>query len=238
MKNKLMAGASLLATLIVGQQAHANAWQVGFSGPGVSARITFTGVADVSPPDPNPNCGTAGNNPCRHDPAGGYMLTGISGTFTDTNAGINNAAITALVPISPTNERDLVFDPAVPTSLSYIDFTNESPPGAGLSYDDLFFPGGNPIDCDYPFDGTLLDVFGAAFTVTGGDTVVLWGDGDFLFGPLTYGVGVTDGTNELDYQFSGLSSVPEPQSLWLLASGLLLLGVPFWRRANRRRPTI
>ena len=231
MNNKLMAGASLLVLLMMGQQAHANKWTVGFTGAGVNARITFTGVPNVEPPDPNPLCGTPGQNPCRHDPPGAYMLTGISGSFSDSNIGIHNASITGLIPISPTNERDVVFDPAVPTSLSYIDFTNENPPGAGLSYNNLFFPDGNPIDCDYPFSGTLLDVFGAAFTISGGDTVVLWGDGDFLFGPLTYGVGVVDAslTNELDYQFAGISA-PEPDALWLLAPGMLLLALPAWRR--------
>jgi hypothetical protein len=80
--NKIIAGASLLTVLIVGQQAHAKAWLFGFTGAGVSAQITFTGVPDVSPPDPNPNCGMSGQNPCRSDPAGGFMLTGISGTFS------------------------------------------------------------------------------------------------------------------------------------------------------------
>lgn len=162
---------------------------------------------------------------------GAFMLIGISGTFSDSSIGINNATITGLVPISPANERDPQFDPLVPTSLSFIDFTDENPPAVvGLSYDNLFFPGGNPIDCDYPHSGTLLDVFGAAFTVSGGDTVVLWGDGDLNYGPLTYGVGVTNGVERLDYKFAGISSVPEPASFWLFAPGLLLLGVPAWRR--------
>ena len=49
MKNKYLAGASLLATLIVAQQAHATAWQVGFIGAGVDAHIVFTGVPNFAP---------------------------------------------------------------------------------------------------------------------------------------------------------------------------------------------
>jgi hypothetical protein len=202
-----------------------------FSGQGVSGTMALTASPNVSRPDPNPNCGTAGQNACRSDPAGAYMITSINGTFTDTNIGITNASITGLIPISPTNERDPVFDPLVPTSLSYVDYANESPPGAGLSYNNLFFPTGSPIDCDYPFDGTLLDVFGLAFTIAGGDQVVFWGDGNYQFGPLTYGAGVTDGTNLLDYQFSGVSAaLPEPGSIALLATGML--GLLAWRKRS------
>ena len=62
--------------------------------------------------------------------------------------------------------------------------------------------------------------------------MVVWGDGNYQGGPLTYGVGVTDGTNELDYQFSGVSaSVPEPGSIGLLGVGVL--GLLAWRRESR-----
>ncbi len=68
--------------------------------------------------------------------------------------------------------------------------------------------------------------------------MVVWGrDGDYLGGPLTYGVGVTDGTNELDYHFSGVSaSVPEPGSVGLLGVGLL--GLLAWRRKPRAALTL
>lgn len=65
-------------------------------------------------------------------------------------------------------------------------------------------------------------MFGVAFTIAGGDSVVLWGDGNLEFGPLTYGAGITDGKDELDYRFSGLSiTLPEPGSALLLGAGLL-----------------
>jgi hypothetical protein len=227
-----LGAASLIVALAVGQPARAAVWLLDFQGPGVSGNVAITAVPNVSPTDPNPNCGTPGNNACRTDPAGAYMITSITGTFSDSNTPtpIVNANITGLVPINPTNERDATFDPLVPASLSYIDYANETIQGSGaLSYNNLFFPDGSPIDCAYPFSGTLLDVFGAAFTIVGGDTVDFWGDGNYGYGPLTYGVGVTDGTNELDYQFSGISAaVREPGSVWLLASGLL--GVLAWRQ--------
>ena len=231
MRNVILAAASVIAVSAACQQARADVWTVVFSGDGVSGTMSLTASPNVSPPDPNPNCGTP--NACRSDPAGAYVITSIKGTFTDTNIGITNASITGLIPISPTNERDPVFDPLVPTSLSYVDYANEATQGGGLSYNNLFFPTGSPIDCNYPFDGTLLDVFGVAFTIAGGDQVVFWGDGNYQFGPLTYGAGVTDGTNRLDYQFSGVSAaLPEPGSIALLATGIL--GLLAWRKRSSR----
>lgn len=195
-----------------------------FGGLGFSASGTIAVEPSVSPPDPNPLCGTPGENPCRADPPGAWRITGVTGTFSDARIGIFNAAFTGVVPISPTNEHDPVFDPLVPSSLSYLD--------AGLSYNDLFFPDGSPIDCAYPFFGTFLDVFGAAFTIDGGRIVNVWGDGNVPGEGLTYGVAVAQGTSVLDYQFDGVDAgVPEPVSIALFGAGLA--GAGMLRRRKR-----
>jgi PEP-CTERM motif-containing protein len=226
MRASIPAIGAFLAVAAFGMQAHATQAVFSFSGGPFSGSGVFTIAPNISPPDPNPLCGTAGANPCRADPAGAYAITGVSGTFSDSNLGISNAAITGLVPINPANERDPTFDPLVPTSLSFVDYSG--PPAAGaLTYNNLFFPGGSPIDCNYPFSGTFLDVFGAAFTVAGGYTVNLWGDGDEPVIGNTYGVGVTNGVSQLDYQFdgvSGVASVPEPRAWALMLMGFGGLG--------------
>lgn len=229
MKAKIPALGVLIAASTFGLAAHAAVVTFSFSGAGVSGAGVFTAIPNIAPPDPNPACGTTGNNPCRTDPPGAYAITSITGTFTDAAAGLSNAAITGLIPIHPANERDPAFDPLVPSSLSFFDLVPHVPgPNGAFSYNNLFFPGGSPIDCDFPFTGTFVDVFGMAFTVAGGFAVNLWGDGNELGpGTTTYGVRVTDGKTLLVDQFDGVNavaSIPEPSTWMFMLIGLGGLG--------------
>jgi len=224
--------ASSFAALVSGQQAQAGVLlqrQFIFQGMGVSGNFEITAAPNgVGSTDPNLTCGQPGNDPCRADPPNAYKITDITGVFSDSNTAtpIVHAKITGLVPISPTNEHDLLFDPYVPASLSFLSYAGDVSHGGSttdLSYDNLFYPQGSPVVCDWPFVGTLLDVYGVAFTIEGGYTVDFWGDGNFgEGGALTYGVGVTDGLTLLDYQFAGIS-VPEPGMATLFIAGMGLL---------------
>lgn len=232
MPRRILFAAGVAAALTFALQANAGPLDFtgpfAFSGTGISGSGTLTVGPYTAPSDPNPLCGTAGNNPCRHDPSSAYRVLSITGSVTDASLGLNDAAITGLIPANPANERDPTFDPLVPASLSFVGGTTL---GTYFSYDDLYYRDGAPIVCAFPFTGTALDPFGIAFTVTGGDTVDLWGDGNFGSGSppggyLTYGVGVLSGDKILYNQFNDVSAtfdVPEPGSGWIFAAGLLLL---------------
>ena len=242
MKTKIAALGALIAALGLGTQAHAAIFSFQASGGPFDVHGYLTVEPNVSSPDPKPLCGTPGNDACRADPAGAYRVTGITGSFTDAADGIFDASITGLIPISPSDERDPLtggpFDPLVPSSLSFLDASPVDILGGDfLSYNNLFFPTGSPIDCDFPFSGTFVDVFGVAFTVDGGYRANLWGDGD-LFGPgtTTYGVGVMNSSGILTSQFAGVSgsaaAVPEPSTWLLMLMGVGGLGYGL-RRARR-----
>jgi len=163
----------------------------------------------------------------------GYdAITDISGTFTDTTAGISGAITGLYQPISYT-----------------------APPGgspvstpAGISYDDTFYPGADsPHNCsDYPFYGGYFDVYGVAFNVTGGFVGALWSDGVIPGVGLTYAAGDSNASTLLDLPNpqgadhsapvgvpGGLTVSPEPGSLYMLGIGLLGVGIGLARRSKR-----
>jgi hypothetical protein len=215
MKHKLLAAAAVIAALASGPRAQAGVVTFKFGGAGVGGSGLLTFAPDM----------VVG------DPSGAYTITNISGTFSDSNIGLSNEAITGLVPINPVSPPH---GAPFPVSLSLFSVSNPPPGDTAISYDNLFYPDGSPITCsDYKGFGGYLDVYGVLFTLKNGDFVDLWSNGEIPGGaPLDYGVIVVDGSyTVVDSQFGGVSmAVPEPGSRWLLVTGLL--GALAWRRGS------
>jgi hypothetical protein len=217
MKIGYLALLGLAAAVAVAPDAMADEFYFSFSGNGINA----SGVLSVGQQSTN-----ASTPP-------GYEITGISGTFSDTNVNVSGAITGLASPISYVN------NPLV-SGFS-------STPG-GLSYDDLFYPAGNsPTVCyvlingvptlTYPFSGGLLDIYGVAFNIAGPGGYVgeLWSNGDVGGGPIIYAAGLANATSLVDNPNAGpdsgvppgrygsftASAVPEPGSLLLLGLGLL-----------------
>ena len=201
---RLIPAGCIIAAASLGA-ARAGSFDFNFTGSGVTGSIQLTY-------DVNPNTGVLpGTSPNPVDPIGSYIVTGISGTFSDSNIGLLNASITSIEASNPAHP-----EPAnllAPASFGFYIISHgvHTPDGTapGFSYDNLFYPGGSPqAASDYPFHGGFFDIYGLIFHTDSGKTVNLWSDGDFGGGP-TYGAGVTDGTDVLDY-VDGLVPVPEP----------------------------
>lgn len=213
MKIKGLFAGALVASLAFATQGHATTASFTLNGGGISGSGFFT----------------FGPDPVLGDPAGAFALTGVSGTFSDSNIGLIDANITGLIPIAPVVPLK---GPPFPNSFSLFTVTNPPPLDAGISYDNLFYPGGSPNVCPgYPFSGGYLDIFGALLTLDNGDTVDLYSNGGGPWPPgAIYGAIVIDPTTTIiDNVGSGITaSVPEPGSLLLLGS--FLLGAAALRR--------
>jgi hypothetical protein len=221
-----------IGCLVVASLGVAQAASFSFSiiGSGIRGDIELTYSA-------NSNTGVLpGTSPNPVDPIGSFIVTGIAGTFTDSNIGILNTAITGFVPSNPANpEHDNLL---APRSFGFHPIGNgiQTPGGVapGFSYDNLVYPGGSPqVASDYPFHGGFLDIYGVVFNTESGKSVNLWSNGDFGGGPV-YGVGVTDGLVVLDY-VNTISVVPEPTDIPVVSGVLALAGVVIFRRRASAR---
>ena len=225
LKHLFTTGCIAVASLGV---AHAGVFDFVVRGGGVLGNIELTY-------DVNPNTGVLpGTSPNPVDPLGSLIVTGVSGTFADSNISQATTAITAIEPSSPANPETMNL--LAPHSFGFFTVTHGVPvpgsaPAPGFSYDNLYYPGGSPQTAsDYPFSGGYFDIYGLVFHTASGKSVNLWSNGVFG-GTADYGVGVTDGTDVLDYVSGGvvLTAVPEPTA-WPVAAGALLATAAIVRR--------
>ncbi len=217
-KNHLVL-AALTAVLAFAPVALADGFNFSFSGGGITSSGTFT-VSSTSTP-------------------GVDEITGISGTFTDTNDGISGAITGLYQPVSYTAPQPPSYTAPPPAHASN-----------GFSYDDTFYPAGNsPNNCaDYPFFGGEFDIYGVTFDVAGGYVADLWSDGNIPGAGLIYAAGDGNATTILDDPNPTgadqsmpvgvpvtlvTSATPEPGSLVLFGIGLLGLAAMLALKGKR-----
>jgi hypothetical protein len=196
-------------TVAIAPLASADTFSFSFSGGGITSSGTLTAVLA---PDNTSGVVTPGT----------YEVTGITGTFSDTNVGISGTITGLYAPISYVTVL-------AATGSNPVAFTS-----GGLSYDDLFFPLGNsPADCPgYPFSGGDFDILGVAFDVSGGSVGEFFSNGVIPghSGPV-YAAADVNAAGLLDNPNAGgdsgpvgvlgsFTATPEPGTLFLLGGGL------------------
>jgi hypothetical protein len=217
--------AALAGLALVGQ-AHASTLPIYFSGGGVSGSLVVT-------------IGTTTD--ARFSNA--FEITGISGTFTDTNPGVDivKASVTGLQPVNNATPGDPSNVGFSPNDFSMFAVASGLPPISNgvITYDNLYWPGGaSQTAFDYPGQGNFLDIFGLAFTISSGQVVDLFSNGvRFGINPTdtnVFGVVVATPAAAVDYVANGVAaSTPEPSTWAMMLLGFAGLGFAGYRNARK-----
>ncbi len=222
MKKTLWVMAALAGMALV-SRANAATIPIQFSGPGVSGSLVLTIGTTTDAKYPN-----------------ALEVTGISGTFSDTNISpaIVNVPVGPLIPVN--NATPEVGNDLAPHDFSRFAVASGLPAvnNGFLTYDNLFWPGGAPPTAsDFDGAGGFLDIYGLMFSIGGGIVVDLFDNG---VSPTTgadyggYGVGVANSDMALDYVAGGVSaSTPEPSTWAMMLLGFTGLGFAGYRTARK-----
>ena len=222
MKKICWAGVVALAGLALVGQAHAATMPFAFSdGMGVSGSLVIT-------------FGTATDGKY---PTTGFEITGVSGTFTDTKIGIENAAVTSLVPINHATPLDVPTSELAPDDFSHFAVANGLPDESRgfITYDNLFWPGGAPPTASaFPGGGSVLDIYGLMFTV-GADTAIDLFSGGVGFTPpgLEFGAVIANHDTLLDSVSNIALSTPEPSTWAMMILGFVGLSFAGYRSSRK-----
>lgn len=203
--------------------AHASTLTFDFTGPTMSGRLAVSFAVDTN------TAAVLGASPNTHDPVGSFIITGVTGTVSDTTLNIKGASVTGLEPLNPVSPEPTNLQ--APSRFSLLTVANgvddgSGHPSPGFHYDNILYPAGSPLtSTDYPFSGGIFDIYGVAFVLDDGNAVNLWSNGVVPGAGLNYGVAITNRTDVLDYTGGvSIQTVPEPASWAIMLGGLGILG--------------